>query len=135
MRKDLILHLIGGIGNYLLSEHPERMVIAIHPSADGLHLCVQDDNHHTDEEIERMRRDLNSEKRPEFAAYYGAMTGHDLLGSTRLNLLGWQVKHSDVRRTRRGIRIDIWVGGESFENHKPFVETDSLPDPLTGAPE
>lgn len=134
MRKDLILHLLGGIGNYLLSETPKRMIIAIHPDPDGLHICVQDDNTRTEEEVNRMREALNSEKRPELAAYYGAMTGHDLLGTTRLNLLGWQVKHADVRRTKRGVRIDIWVGGEAFEGHIPFVESDCLPDPLTGDP-
>jgi hypothetical protein len=38
------------------------------------------------------------------------------LGSARLGLLGWQVKHSDVVRTSDGIRIDLWLGGDRFES-------------------
>ncbi|MEN8209405.1 MAG: hypothetical protein ABFR50_09140, partial [Candidatus Fermentibacteria bacterium] len=70
----------------------------------------------TDEEIEKIDHALNSKKRPELAGYYGAMTGHDMLGASRLNLLGWQVKHCDVSRTRNGIKIDIWLGGDRFES-------------------
>ncbi|WP_028974785.1 hypothetical protein [Spirochaeta cellobiosiphila] len=117
-RQDLILHLIGEISKYILDEDPMRMVISLHQESDGLHLCVIDDNEHTDEEIERMNRALNSRKRPELAGYYGAMTGHDLLGSSRLNLLGWQLKHSDVTRTNNGIKIDLWLGGDRFDSDK-----------------
>ena len=42
-----------------------------------------DDSPHTDEEIEQMEKDLNSQKRPELAGYYGEMTGRDLLGASR----------------------------------------------------
>ena len=49
-RKDFILHLIGEISSYILEENPMRMVISLHQEEDGLHLCVIDDNHHTDEE-------------------------------------------------------------------------------------
>ena len=115
-RKDLILHLIGEISSYILDEDPMRMVISLHQEEDGLHLCVIDDNEHSDEEISRMEKALNSRKRPELAGYYGAMTGHDLLGSSRLNLLGWQIKHSDVTRTGNGIKIDLWLGGDSFDS-------------------
>ncbi len=53
------------------------------------------------------------------------MTGHDLLGSTRLDLLGWQVKHADVTRTDSGIKIDLWMGGEEFESeHFSIPETE-----------
>ncbi|MCK5065082.1 MAG: hypothetical protein KAQ97_07355, partial [Candidatus Fermentibacteraceae bacterium] len=88
-RKELILHLIGEISNYLLENNPKRLVISLHQEEDGLHLSVLDDNPHTDEEIEKIDLTLNSPKRPELAGYYGAMTGHDMLGSSRLNLLGW----------------------------------------------
>lgn len=115
-RKDLILHLIGGISNFLLENSPKRLVISLHQEKDGLHLSILDDNLHTDEEIEQIDLALNSPKRPELAGYYGAMTGHDMLGASRLNLLGWQVKHCDVSRTGNGIKIDIWLGGDRFES-------------------
>ncbi len=117
-RKDFILHLIGEISSYLLEENPMRLVISLHQEKDGLHLSVMDDNSHTDEEIAKMEKDLNRPKRPELAGYYGAMTGQDLLGSSRLDLLGWQVKHADVSRTSSGIKIDIWLGGDKFESEQ-----------------
>jgi len=117
-RKDLILNLIGEISRYILEEDPMRMVISLHQEEDGLHLCVIDDNEHSDEEIKKMEKALNSQKRPELAGYYGAMTGHDFLGSTRLNLLGWQIKHSDVTRIGNGIKIDLWLGGDRFDSRK-----------------
>ncbi|QEN04991.1 hypothetical protein EW093_09810 [Thiospirochaeta perfilievii] len=117
-RKDIILNLLSEISSYILEEDPQRMVISLHQEESGLHLCVLDSNHHSDEEIEKMEKALNSQKRPELAGYYGAMTGHDLLGSSRLDLLGWQVKHADVSRTDSGIKIDLWLGGEEFESHR-----------------
>lgn len=113
-RKDLILHLLGEISSYILEENPRRMVVSLHQESDGLHLSVMDDNEHSDREIERLRRQLNTPKRPELAGYYGAMTGHDLLGSDHLNLLGWQVKRADVERIDSGIKIDLWLGGDRF---------------------
>lgn len=117
-RKDFILHLIGEISSYLLEENPMRLVISLHQEKDGLHLSVMDDNSHTDEEIAKMEKDLNRPKRPELASYYGAMTGQDLLGSSRLDLLGWQLKHADVSRTSSGIKIDLWLGGDKFDNER-----------------
>jgi len=117
-RRELILHLVGEISSYMLEGDPMRMVISLHQEEDGLHLCVIDDNDHTDEEIKKIDRALNSRKRPELASYYGAMTGHDLLGSSRLNLLGWQLKHCDVTRTGSGIKIDLWLGGDRFDSRK-----------------
>lgn len=117
-RKDFILHLIGEISSYILEGDPMRMVISLHQEHDGLHLCIIDDNEHSDEEIETIDKALNSRKRPELAGYYGAMTGKDLLGSSRLNLLGWQLKHSDVTRTGSGIKIDLWLGGDRFDSKK-----------------
>lgn len=115
-RKDFLLHLIGEISNYVLEENPRRMVISLHQEKDGLHLCVMDDNEHSDDEIRRMEKALNSKKRPELAGYYGAMTGRDVLGSARLDLLGWQIKHADVTRTDSGIKIDLWLGGDEFDS-------------------
>ena len=117
-RKDFILQLIGEISSYILEEDPMRMVISLHQEKDGLHLCIIDDNEHSDQEIEKMNKALNSRKRPELAGYYGAMTGQDLLGSSRLNLLGWQLKHTDVTRTSSGIKIDLWLGGDGFDSRK-----------------
>jgi len=117
-RKDFVLQLIGEISSYILEEDPMRMVISLHQETDGLHLCIIDDNEHSDAEIEKMTKALNSRKRPELAGYYGAMTGQDLLGSSRLNLLGWQLKHADVTRTGSGIKIDLWLGGDGFDSQK-----------------
>ena len=117
-RKDLIINLIGEISKYLLDEDPMRLVISLHQEEDGLHLCILDDNKHSEEELEDMQRALNSSKRPELAGYYGAMTGHDMLGSARLDLLGWQIKHSDVVQTDSGIKIDLWFGSDRFQSHQ-----------------
>jgi hypothetical protein len=118
-RKELILHLMGEISSYILEENPMRMVISLHQEKDGLHLSILDDNEHTDEEIAKLEKTMNSTKRPELAGYYGAMTGRDFLGSARLELLGWQIKHADIVRTGdRGIKIDLWLGGDKFESHR-----------------
>ena len=123
-RKEFILHLIGEISSYILDGDPMRMVISLHQEEDGLHLSVMDDNPHTDEEIAQMEKDLNSQKRPELAAYYGEMTGQDLLGASRLNLLGWQVKHTDVSKTDSGIKIDFWLGGDRFDSRRFNIPED-----------
>ena len=115
-RKDLITHLISEISSYVLEGEPMRMVISLHQEEDGLHLSVMDDNPRTDSEIADLERTLNSQKRPELSGYYGAMTGNDLLGTARLNLLGWQVKHTDVSRIDNGIKIDFWLGGDRFDS-------------------
>ncbi len=115
-RKDIILHLLSEISGYILEGDPQRLVISLHQEESGLHLCVIDTNPHSDEEIIQMEKALNSQKRPELAGYYGAMTGHDLLGSSRLDLLGWQIKHADVSRTDSGIKIDLWMGGDKFQS-------------------
>lgn len=112
------MQLIGEIANYILEGDPMRLVISLHQEEDGLHLCVIDDNPHSDEEITKLRKALNSSSRPELAGYYGSMAGHDLLGSSRLNLLGWQVKDSNVEKTlgESGMKIDIWLGGDNFDS-------------------
>jgi len=115
-RKDLILKLIGEMTSYVLDKDPMRMVISLHQEEDGIHLAIIDDSPRTDEEMADLARTLNSRKRPELAAYYGAMTGHDLLGSSRLDLMGWQIKHSDVTRMGEGTKIDLWLGGDRFDS-------------------
>ena len=117
-KKDLILHLIGELSSYILGMDPKRMVISLHQEEDGLHIAVLDDCSHTDEEVNAIEKALNSEKRPELAGYYGAMTGHDFLGNARLDLLGWQIKHADVSRTDSGIKIDLWLGSDRFDSRQ-----------------
>lgn len=120
-KKSYLLHLIGEISNYILDGDPSRMLISLHQEPSGLHMCIIDNNKdHSDEEIEKMLSDLNSQKRPELSGYYGAMTGTDCLGGSRLDLLGWQVKHTDIERTSSGIKIDLWIGDEQF-NSKDFT--------------
>ena len=123
-RQDIILNLLSEMSSYILEGDPQRLVISLHQEESGLHLCVLDSNEHDQEEIEKMEKSLNSQKRPELAGYYGAMTGHDLLGSSRLDLLGWQVKHADVTKTDSGIKIDLWMGGEEFQSDKFSIPTE-----------
>lgn len=117
-RRELIIHLIGEMASFILEKNPKRMVISLHQEEEGLHIAVLCDNEYKDEEIEKMTKQLNSRKRPELAGYYGAMTGQNLLGSARLDLLGWQIKHTDVARTDSGIKIDLWLGGDEFDSRK-----------------
>ncbi len=117
-RKDQIIQLMSEMASYLLDEDPMRLVISLHQEEDGLHLAVIDDNDHSDEEIAELERKLNSRKRPELAAYYGAMTGHDQLGSARLDLLGWSIKHADVEKMNPGLKIDLWLGGDRFDSRQ-----------------
>ncbi len=115
MKKDYLLHLIGEISHFILDSDPNRMVVSLHQEKDGVHLCFLDDNFRSEAEIESIKTALNSAKRPELAGYYGSMAGQDLLGSARLNLIGWQVKHGEVSVTDSGTRIDLWIGGENFD--------------------
>jgi hypothetical protein len=114
-KKEYLLHLIGEISNYILDSDPNRMVISLHREEDGIHLAILDDNFRAEEELEEIRTSLNSGGRPELAGYYGSMAGQDLLGTARLNLIGWQVKHADVSVTDSGTRIDLWLGGQGFD--------------------
>lgn len=117
-RKEQILQLIGEMASFMLDENPMRLVISLHQEEDGLHLAVIDDVDHTEQEIVELERILNSRKRPELSSYYGAMTGHDLLGSARLDLLGWSIKHADVMKMQQGIKIDLWIGGDRFDSRQ-----------------
>lgn len=114
-RKEFLLHLIGEISSFILQGEPSRMVISLHQEPDGLHLAVLDNIERSDEEIEDIFKALNSRKRPELSGYYGSMTGHDLLGSARLDMLGWQVKQATVSKTAEGVKIDLWLGSDRFD--------------------
>ncbi len=113
-RRDFILHLISEVGHYVLDADPNRMVVSLHQETDGLHLAVLDDTKRSSEELDGIRNSLNGTARPELAGYYGSMAGYDFLGSARLDLVGWQVKHADVSATDSGTRIDLWLGGDRF---------------------
>jgi len=114
--KEYILHLIGEMAKFILDRNPSRMVISLHSEGDGIHLAILDNIPRSEDELEKIRLALNAPKRPELAEYYGIMAGQDLLGNSRLNLVGWQVKHADVSRTQEGTKIDLWLGGERFDS-------------------
>lgn len=118
-RRDFLVHLISEVSSFILQEQPRKMVISLHQEPDGIHLAVIDDRQRSDAEVKEIERSLNAAKRPELAGYYGEMAGHDLLGSARLNLVGWQIKHADVMKTPEGgIMLNMWIGGEGFEYKK-----------------
>jgi hypothetical protein len=113
-RKEYILHLIGEVAHYILDGEPSHVVISLHQEQDGLHLVALDDTPRTDEEIRNIELALHAGSRPELAGYYGGMAGLDLLGSGRLNLIGWQVKQADVNRVGTTTRINLWLGAEGY---------------------
>jgi len=118
-RKEYLVHLISEVSSYLLQGDPGKMVISLRQEKDGIHLAALDDKPRTDAEIKEIERSLNTSRRPELAGYYGEMAGHDLLGSSRLNLVGWQIKHADVMKTPEGgAMLNLWIGGEGFEYGK-----------------
>jgi hypothetical protein len=94
------------------------MVISLHQEDDGLHLCVLDSVKRAEEELEAMRKALNSTVRPELADYYGSMAGSDLVGAARLNLIGWQIKHADVSSSDSGTKVDLWLGSDRFDSSR-----------------
>lgn len=116
--KEYIMHLLAEMSNYILEARPSRMVISLHQEDDGLHLCVLDSVRRPDEELESMRKALNSTVRPELADYYGSMAGSDLVGAARLNLIGWQIKHADVSSSDSGTKVDLWLGSDRFDSSR-----------------
>jgi len=123
-RKEYLVHLISEVTSFLLQGNPRKLVISLHQEADGIHLAAIDDRSRTETEIKDIERSLNAARRPELAGYYGEMAGHDLLGSARLNLVGWQIKHADVMKTPDGgVMLNLWVGGEDFEYAKFNIDT------------
>lgn len=118
-RREFLVHLISEVSSFVLQGNPRKMVVSLHQEEDGIHLAVIDDKPRTETEVKDIERSLNAARRPELAGYYGEMAGHDLLGSARLNLVGWQIKHADVLRTPDGgIMLNLWIGGEGFEFQK-----------------
>ena len=118
-RKEYLVHLISEVSSFILQGNPRKMVVSLHQEADGIHLAVIDDKPRSEAEIKDIERSLNAARRPELAGYYGEMAGHDLLGSARLNLVGWQIKHADVMKTPEGgVMLNLWVGGDDFEYAK-----------------
>ena len=117
-RKEYIMHLLAEMSNFILESDPSRMVISLHQEEDGLHLSVMDDYVRSDDALAAIRKALNTSARPELAEYYGSMAGSDLIGAARLNLIGWQIKHSDVNRTNEGTKIDLWLGSDRFDSRK-----------------
>jgi len=115
-RKDYIMHLIGEMSNFLLESEPTRMVLSLHQEEDGLHLAALDNTERSEKELEAIRNALNITSRPELAEYYGTMAGTDVIGSARLNLIGYQVKHADVNATAEGTKIDLWLGSDRFDS-------------------
>lgn len=114
-RQEFILHLITEMSSFILDGDPSRMDISLYQEKDGIHLSIMDNIPRTDEEISEIHTTLNKAKRPELAGYYGSMMGHDLLGKSRLHLLGWQIKTGYISRHNGGIKIDIFVGNENYE--------------------
>jgi hypothetical protein len=122
-RREYLIHLISEVSNFILQGDPRKMVISLHQEEDGIHLAVIDDRSRSETEVREIEHSLNAARRPELAGYYGSMAGHDLLGSARLNLVGWQIKHADVARTPEGgMMLNLWIGGEGFDFDKFSID-------------
>lgn len=115
-RNEFLLHLITDMSSFILEGNPSRMDISLYQEKDGIHLSIMDNIPRTDEEISDIQNTLNKEKRPELSGYYGSMMGHDLLDKSRLQFIGWQIKKGEVSRYKEGIKIEIFVGNERFED-------------------
>lgn len=117
-KKEYILHLLGEIASYMLTDSPSRLVVSLHQEEDGLHLSVMDNTKRSPDELSAMAKALNPPERPELADYYGSMAGSDLVGGARLNLIGWQVKKADVETMPDGTKIDLWLGSDRFDSRR-----------------
>jgi hypothetical protein len=113
------MHLLTEISSFVLESDPQRMVISLHQEPDGIHLCVIDSTPREETALKSIRRALNPGERPELAEYYGHMAGADLVGSARLDLVGWQVKRADVEATDSGTKIELWLGNDAFVPKAP----------------
>jgi hypothetical protein len=115
-RQELYVQLISELANYLLHGNPKKMVISLHMEADGFHIAAIDDRPRTDSEIAEIEHSLMIQQRPELASYYGTMVGHDLLGTARFEMIGWQIKGVKLERIPEGgIMINLWIGSEGFD--------------------
>ena len=120
-RNELILHLIGEVGHYLLESEPKNLAINLHLEMDGFHLSIQDDRERSEEEIEAMNASIHHTQRPELAGYYGSMAGLEMVGSARLNLVGWQIHRGEVRQVESGTRVDLVLGTDDYDiANSPF---------------
>lgn len=115
---EMIVKIISEVAHFILQEDPNRMVISLHKEKGGIHLAILDDKKRSKKEIENLKRTISIGQRPELSGYYGNLAGNNLLGEARLDLIGWQVKFIDLNETRDGLKIDIWVGSEDFDNDK-----------------
>jgi len=113
--KEIITQLMAEVSKYILESEPSRLVISLHQETDGLHLVVLDNILRDAEELQKVEKYLNPVYRPELAEYYGSMAETDVLGTSRLGLIGWQIKHAEVSRTEEGTKIDMFIGSENFE--------------------
>ncbi|MEN6297116.1 MAG: hypothetical protein ABFC92_04110 [Rectinema sp.] len=115
-RHELYVQLISELENNLHHGNPKKMVISMHLEPDGFHIAGIDDRPRTDKEIADIEHSLMMHQRPELASYYGMMVGHDLLGSSRLELIGFQIKGVKVERIPEGgVMINLWIGSEGFD--------------------
>ncbi len=115
-RHELYVQLISELANYLLHGNPKKMVISMHLESDGFHIAAIDDRPRTEKELSEIEHSLMLHQRPELASYYGTMIGHDLLGSARLELIGFQIKGVKVERIPEGgVMINLWIGNEGFD--------------------
>jgi len=115
-RHELYVQLISELANYLLHGNPKKMVISMHLEPDGFHIAAIDDRPRTEKELSEIEHSLMLHQRPELASYYGTMIGHDLLGSARLELIGFQIKGVKIERIPEGgVMINLWIGNEGFD--------------------
>jgi hypothetical protein len=115
-RHELYVQLISELANFMLTGNPKKMVISMHLEADGFHIAAIDDRPRTDKEIAEIEHSLMMQQRPELASYYGTMIGHDLLGSARLELIGFQIKSVKIEKAPEGgLMINLWIGSEDFD--------------------
>jgi hypothetical protein len=117
-QEEMIVKIISEVSHFILQEDPNRMVISLHKEKDGIHLAILDDKKRSKKEIEKIKRSISIGQRPELSGYYGNLTGNNLLGVARLDIIGWQVKFIDVNETNDGLKIDIWIGSADFDKAK-----------------
>ena len=133
--KEYVMHITSELLNFFLEDYPRNMNINLHQEDSGLHICIIDSNQRTPEELKAIDAALNTTARPELAEYYGTMGGSDLLGKARLNIFGWQVKYAHITHSEQGTHLDLWLGGDDFDEslfhipeaavkHKPRNATD-----------
>lgn len=114
-RNELALHLMGEVAHFILESDPKRVVVSLHLEGEGFHLTILDDIERTEEDLTQINEMLHAARRPELAGYYGSMTGLEMLGHARLNMVGWQIKHGQIIAREGGSRIDLLLGSDEFD--------------------